>query len=53
MMPNADHNTPQRALSLQIVAGVPVNAEQLITRHFVAEIITLKTVLQSDYLLLL
>jgi len=41
-------NTPQRALSRQIVAGVPVNAEQLITRPFVAGIITLKTVLQSD-----
>ena len=42
MMPTADHNTPQRALSRQIVAGRPGECRKLIMRLFLAGIMTLK-----------
>jgi len=47
MVPTADHNTPQRAWSLQIVAGHPGECKKLTLRLFLAGILTLKTVLQS------
>jgi len=34
MVPTADHNTPQRALSRQIVAGCPGECKKIILRHF-------------------
>jgi len=47
MVPTADHNTPQRAWSLQIVAGHPGECKKVTLRPFLAGILTLKTVLQS------
>jgi len=48
IMPTADHNTPQRALSCQIVAGRPSECKKLILRPFLAGVLTLKTVLHPE-----
>jgi len=47
MVPTADHNTPQCAWSLQIVAGHQGECKKVTLRPFLAGILTLKTVLQS------
>jgi len=47
MVPTADHNTPQCAWSLQIVAGHPGECKKVTLRPFLAGILTLKTVPQS------
>jgi len=47
MVPTADHNTPQRVLSRQIVAGRSGECKKIILRPFLAHVLTLKTVLQS------
>ena len=43
----ADHSTPQRALSRQIVAGRPGECKKIILWPFLTGILTLKTVLQG------
>ena len=43
----ADHNTPQRGLSRQILAGCPGECKKITLRPFLVGILTLKTVLQG------